>query len=79
MFKIAGSAKFTWGHKDQSCVERRVAGARTRCDRMLNRGWFSEQRMRLTNLGIRFLISGVILKVKQLLGHGQGLIRGFIK
>lgn len=35
--------------------------------------------MRLTCLDMRVLISGVILKVKQLLVNPQDLIRGFIK
>lgn len=48
-------------------VERRAARAGARCDTMSKGGQFPKQRMRLTNLGIRILICGVILKVKQLL------------
>lgn len=53
MFKIGGSAEFTyWGHTDHRYVVRRAAGAGAKCDRMLNGGRFSKHKMTVTNLDI---------------------------
>lgn len=80
VFKIENRvASLCWDHIDPSCVERRVVGqglGSRQCGRMPNGGWFSEQRMILTNVDITVPI---IWKVNQLLVNPQGLIRGFIK